>query len=88
MGIHSVEGVGIEFMPPLLGVERHDEARAIDEDEGRAMARRLAAEEGIFAGLNVAGATYVARELGPEHTVITVAADTGLKYFGGGLYAT
>ena len=92
MVVHSVEGVGIGFMPLLLDVERYDETRAIDEDEGRAMACRLTAEEGIstgmLTGLNVAGATYIARELGPGHTVVTVATDTGLKYFGGDPYAT
>ena len=54
------------------------------------MARRLAREEGIFAGtssgLNVVGALQIARELGPGHTVATVAVDTGLKYLAGDLY--
>lgn len=54
------------------------------------MARRLAREEGIFAGvssgMNVVGALQLARELGPGHTVVTVAVDTGLKYLAGDLY--
>ena len=54
------------------------------------MAQRLAAEEGLLAGtssgLNVAGAVAIARELGPGHTVVTVAVDTGLKYLAGDLY--
>jgi cysteine synthase A len=54
------------------------------------MARRLAQEEGIFVGvstgLNIAGTLQVARELGPGHTVVTVAVDTGLKYLAGDLY--
>jgi cysteine synthase A len=36
--------------------------------------------------LNVAGAVQVATELGPGHTVVTVAVDTGLKYLGGDLF--
>jgi cysteine synthase A len=52
--------------------------------------RRLAKEEGIFAGvssgLNVVGALQLAHELGPERTVVTVAVDTGLKYLDGDLY--
>ena len=67
-----------------------DEARGIDEGEARAMARRLAREEGIFAGissgLNVVGALQLAQELGPGHTVVTVAVDSGLKYLAGDLY--
>jgi len=54
------------------------------------MARRLAAEEGLLAGissgLNVAGAMQIASELGLGHTVVTVAVDTGLKYLGGDLF--
>lgn len=90
-GAHSVEGIGIGFMPPLLDADRYDEARAIDEKDGRAMARRLATEEGLLAGtstgLNVVGAIDIALELGPGHTVVTVAVDTGLKYLAGDLYA-
>ena len=55
------------------------------------VAPQLAREEGILAGtssgLNVAGALQVARELGPDHTVVTVAVDSGLKYLAGDLYA-
>ena len=90
-GTHHVEGSGIGFIPPLLDPEKYDEVRGVDEERGRAMARRLAAEEGLFAGtssgLNVAGAIELAEELGPGHTVVTVAIDTGLKYLAGDLYA-
>jgi len=89
-GTHRVEGIGIGFIPPLLDENRYDEARAVDEADGRAMARRLATEEGLLAGtstgLNVAGAIEIARELGSEHAVVTVAVDTGLKYLAGDLY--
>jgi cysteine synthase len=68
----------------------YDEARAIDEDEARAMARELARKEGILAGtssaLNVVAALQLARELGPGKTVATVAVDTGLKYLTGDLF--
>lgn len=90
-GAHHVEGIGIGFMPPLLEEGVYQEARGIQEEEGREVARRLAREEGILAGtssgLNVAGALQVARELGPGHTVVTVAVDSGLKYLAGDLYA-
>jgi len=89
-GAHRVEGTGIGFMPPLLDTERYDEARAIDEESGRAMARRLASEEGLLAGtssgVNAFGAIEIARELGSGHTVVTVACDTGLKYLAGDLF--
>ena len=89
-GPHRVEGMGVGFVPPHLTRDVYDEARAINEAESRAMARRLAREEGIFGGvstgLNVVAALQLAREFGPGHTVATVAVDTGLKYLAGDLF--
>ena len=89
-GAHRVEGTAPGFRPPHLVDGSYDEARAIDEEEARAMARRAAREEGIFAGtstgLNLIGALQIARELGPGKVVATVAVDTGLKYLAGDLY--
>ncbi|KAE8319218.1 tryptophan synthase beta subunit-like PLP-dependent enzyme [Aspergillus transmontanensis] len=89
-GIHHVEGIGIGIIPPLLDRQLYDEALAISEDEGRSMCRRLAREEGLLVGtstgLNVVAAIGLARKLGPGKTVVTVAADTGLKYLKGDLF--
>lgn len=89
-GPHRVEGTAPGFVPPHLSRADYDEARAIDEEAGREMARRLAREEGIFAGistgLNVAAALQLATELGPGARVATVAVDTGLKYLAGDLF--
>lgn len=89
-GAHRVEGTAPGFWPPHLKEGVYDEARAIDEDEGRVIARRAAREEGIFAGtssgLNIKAALDVARELGPGKVVATVAVDTGLKYLAGDLF--
>ena len=56
----------------------------------REMARRLAKEEGIFAGistgLNVVAALSLARELGEGRSVVTIAVDSGLKYLAGDLF--
>ncbi len=90
-GAHRVEGTAPGFVPPHLTREDYDEARAVNEDEVRAFARRLAKEEGVFAGistgLNVLAACQLARELGPGRRVATVAVDTGLKYLAGDLFA-
>ncbi len=90
-GPHHVEGIGIGFVPPLFNEGLYDTSRGIDEAEARVMARRLANQEGVFAGtstgLNVVGALQVAKELGEGKVVVTVAVDTGLKYLSGDLYA-
>lgn len=89
-GLHTVEGIGIGFLPPLLNKRLYDDALAIEEAEGRAMSRRLAKEEGILAGtstgLNVVAAIELAKQLGPGRVVVTVACDTGLKYVRGNLF--
>ena len=89
-GSHRIEGTGIGFVPPLLDTDYYDEARGIDEAEARRTARWLARDEGVFAGtstgMNVAGALRLARELGPDHAIATVAVDTGLKYLAGDLF--
>ncbi len=90
-GPHRVEGIATGIVPPLLAPGSFDEARAIDEEDARALAPRLAREEGIFAGtsaaLNVAAALQLAAEVGAGSTVVTVATDTGLKYLAGDLFA-
>src|SRR5262249_34531280 len=89
-GAHGVEGVAPGFVPPQYDRSSVDEARGIDEAEGRRMAWTLARGEGIFAGtssgLNVAGALQIAREVGPGRTVVTVAVDSGFKSLAGSLY--
>jgi cysteine synthase A len=89
-GAHRVEGTATGRIPPHMEDTPYDEARAIDEEEGREMARRLAREEGLFvgtsSGLNVAAAVRIAQELAPGQIVATVAVDTGLKYLAGDLF--
>ena len=89
-GAHRVEGTAAGFWPPHLTKGSYDEVRVIDENAGRAMAKRAAKEEGLFAGtstgMNLVAALDLARELGPGKVVATVACDTGLKYLAGDLY--
>jgi len=90
-GAHRVEGIATGRVPPHMEERPFDEARAIDESDARAMAHRLAREEGLLVGtssaLNIAAAVQLAHELGPGRTVATVAVDTGLKYLAGDLFA-
>ena len=85
-----MEGIGTGRIPPHMEHRPHDEARAVREEDARAMARRLAREEGLLVGtssaLNIVAAIDMARELGPGKVVATVAVDTGLKYLSGDLF--
>jgi cysteine synthase A len=68
-----------------------DEIQTISTQEAMATARRLARQEGIFAGTstggNIAVALRVAERLGPDQTVVTVAVDSGMKYLSTELYS-
>ena len=89
-GPHKIEGVGIGYLPPLWDPSLVDTILPVPTDEAKSMARRLAREEGIFAGTsagaNVLAAMQVGRRLGPGAAVVTLAADSGLKYLDTDVY--
>ena len=91
-GPHTVDGTAAGFVPPLYDNEIVDSVIAIDEQDARVMCNRLAKEEGVFAGtstgLNVCAALQLARSLGPDRRIVTVACDTGFKYMSGTLFQT
>lgn len=90
-GSHKIEGVGAGFVVPLWMESLADEIQTVPTLEAMATARKLARQEAIFAGTstgaNVAVALRVAERLGPGHTVVTVAVDSGLKYLSTELYS-
>ena len=91
-GPHKIEGVGVGFIPPLWEPSLVDEILPIATEDAKEMTRRLAREEALFAGTssgaNVLAAIDVARKLGPGKTVVTLLADSGLKYLNTDVYRT
>lgn len=89
-GPHKIEGVGIGYMPPLWDPSLVDDIVPVSTEEAKAMARRLAREEGICAGTssgaNVVAAIQIAAKLGPHARVVTLMVDSGLKYVNTDLY--
>lgn len=89
-GSHFIEGIGIGYIPPLWDPKRVNSIIRVSTKEAKAMSRRLAREEGIFAGTssgaNVVGALQVAAELGPKATVVTLMVDSGLRYLSTDLF--
>jgi cysteine synthase A len=83
-GPHNIEGAGIGYTPPLWKPDLVDRIMSVTTAEAKDMARRLAREEGLFAGTssgaNVVAAIRVAQELGPGAQVVTLMVDSGLKY--------
>ncbi|HEY7681973.1 MAG TPA: pyridoxal-phosphate dependent enzyme [Gemmatimonadales bacterium] len=82
---YKVEGIGGDKIPSTIWFDYIDEFRQVPDREAFAMARRLAREEGILvggsAGLNVALAVEIARELDdPTSCIVTILCDTGERY--------
>lgn len=89
-GPHGIDGTAAGFIPPLFNRSVVTDVLALPEAEARKMSRRLAQEEGIFAGtstgLNVVAALRLAKEVGKGGIVVTAACDTGFKYLDGTLF--
>ncbi len=83
-GPHHIEGVGIGYTPPLWDPSLVDDIMAVSTEDAKQMTRRIAREEGLFAGTssgaNVAAALAVAEQLGPGARIVTLIVDSGLKY--------
>jgi len=91
-GPHAIQGIGANFVPSVLGLDVLSEVLRVTGDEAIAMARRLAAEEGLLVGIssgaNVAAALRLAAR--PElagTTIVTVAPSTGERYLSTPLWA-
>jgi len=89
-GSHKIEGIGIGFIPPLWHARLVNRIDAVSTEEAKVMARRLARQEGIFAGTstgaNVVAALRVAERLGAGATVVTIVVDSGLRYVSTDVY--
>lgn len=91
-GPHNIEGVGIGYTPPLWDPSLADGVIPVPTDDAKAMTRRLAREEALFAGTssgaNVVAAIEVGRQLGPDASVVTLMVDSGLKYVNTDVFRT
>jgi len=84
-GPHAIQGIGANFVPSVLGLDLLSEVQHVSGSEAIAMARRLAAEEGLLVGISsganvVAALRLAARSELAGTTVVTVAPSTGERY--------
>ncbi|HEX7117466.1 MAG TPA: cysteine synthase A [Longimicrobiales bacterium] len=91
-GPHKFQGMGPGFIPPNLDRSVIDRVIPVWEEDAFPLARRLAAEEGLFVGMSSGAIAWaalkVARELGPGKRVACIAPDSGARYLSTELYAT
>ncbi len=87
---HKIQGWTPDFVPDVLNPDIHDQLLPVSDEDGKEMARRLAAEEGIFVGIS-AGATLAAghkaaESAEPGSVMLVMLPDTGERYLGSYLF--
>lgn len=83
-GHHRIQGIGAGFVPEVLDRALIDEVITVDDMDAYTMARRLAKEEGILAGISAGAALWaalkVAQRLKSGKTIVVILPDTGERY--------
>ncbi len=84
-GSHKIQGIGAGFVPEILRPELIDEIIRVSNEDAGTMARRLAKEEGILAGISSGAATWAALEVAKRapnqgKLIVVVLPDTGERY--------
>jgi cysteine synthase A len=91
-GPHKIQGIGANFVPEILDTTVYDEVVDVTFDDSIAVAKRLASEEGILAGISSGAIVWAALEQAkrPENagkTIVAIVADTGERYISTPLWA-
>ncbi|MCE7873248.1 cysteine synthase A [bacterium CPR1] len=88
---HKIQGIGAGFVPGNLELALVDQVETVSNDEALDMARRLASEEGILAGISSGAATVAALRLARDRrfegqTIVVVLPDAAERYLSGALF--
>jgi cysteine synthase A len=84
-GSHKIQGIGAGFIPQILRLDLVDEIIRVTNEDAGIMARRLAKEEGILAGISSGAATWAALQVATRaenegKLIVVVLPDTGERY--------
>jgi len=84
-GSHKIQGIGAGFIPEVLRMDLVNEIIRVTNEDAGIMARRLAKEEGILAGISSGAATWAALEVAKRQEskgklIVVVLPDTGERY--------
>ena len=78
-----------EYLPKIYQADRVDRIEYVSQGEAEEMARRMAAEEGIFCGISAAGALVIALRIAQEvenATIVFIVCDRGDRYLSTGVF--
>ena len=79
----------VEYMPTIFDAKRVDELRYVSQKNAENMTRKLATEEGIFAGISSGGGLYTALQLNRElenALIVSIVCDRGDRYLSTGVF--
>lgn len=84
-GPHPIQGIGAGFVPEILNTEIYDEIIPVTNEDAMQMARRLAKEEGVFAGISSGAAVWAAlqvanRDENEGKLIVVIIPSTGERY--------
>ncbi|WP_434316419.1 cysteine synthase A [Leifsonia sp. P73] len=90
-GPHKIQGMGANFVPEILDTSVYDEVIDVSFEDSLDVAKRLASEEGILAGISSGAIVWAALQVAarPENagkTVVAIVADTGERYISTALW--
>lgn len=91
-GPHKIQGIGANFVPEILDTTVYDEVADVAFDDAIEVAKKLASEEGILAGISSGAIVWAALEQAkrPENagkTIVAIVCDTGERYISTPLWA-